>query len=122
MFTNSKADESLNNKGNWLLFVQNIAFAKQHRVQCEKFEYFSRNHVFLFAVIIVNLRRLKSKLTLKTDSTKRENLFCFGVMKCDTYEIFLYKMKKLSATSLVTNGLKRSLNRPSCRKNKIRSF
>ena len=98
MFTNSKADESLNNKENWLLFVQNIGFDTATWVQCEKFEYFSRNHVFLFAVIIVNLRWLKSKLTLKIDATKRENLFCFGVMKCDTYEIFLYKLKKLSAT------------------------
>ena len=79
MFTNSKADESLNNKENWLLFVQNIGFAKQHRVQCEKFEYFRGNHVFLFEVIIVNLRWLKSKLTLKIDATKRENLFCFKV-------------------------------------------
>ena len=26
MFTNSKADESLNNKENWVLFVQNIGF------------------------------------------------------------------------------------------------
>ena len=77
MFTNSKADESLNNKENWLLFVQNIEFAKQQRVQCEKFVYSSGNHVFLLAVIIVNLRWLKSKLTLKIDATKRENLFCF---------------------------------------------
>ena len=81
MFTNSKADESLNNKENWLFFIQNIGFAKQHRVQFEKFEYFCANYVFLFAVIIVNLPWLKSKLTLKIDTTKRENLFCFKVRR-----------------------------------------
>ena len=26
MFTNSEADESLNNRENWLLFVQNMGF------------------------------------------------------------------------------------------------
>ena len=80
MFTNSKADESLNNwkKIGFCLF-KTWDLIQQHRVQCEKFEYFGGNHVFLFAVSIVNLRWLKSKLVVKIDATKRENLFCFRV-------------------------------------------